>query len=124
MVSREDESAKGKVFGKNDDLVRWFTDVYERDERNPILYFLSIKDVLSKKKSDDFELISKAEKRGIKETSFVRDIQKNLLLKKDFAAPMKVHVLLEHIGQLRRNTRAGLIHWKRKEDDYNMERHA
>ena len=107
-----------KYLEENDDFARWFTDVYERDEQQPILHFLSIKDVLKEYKgSEDYTLMSKAEKRGIKETSFVTDIQKNLLLKKDFAAPMKVSVMVERHGQLKRNTRAGLIHWKRRQPD-------
>ena len=90
--------------------------MYERDEQRPIIHFLSIKDILKEyKESEDYQLMSKVEKRRVKEVSFTEDIKKNLLLKKDVVAPMKVSVSVN--GQLKRNTRLGLVHWKKKVKD-------
>ena len=110
-----------KYLEENDSLALWFIDVYERDEQRPIIHFLSIKDILKEyKESEDYQLMSKVEKRRVKEVSFTEDIKKNLLLKKDVVAPMKVSVSVN--GQLKRNTRLGLVHWKKKvKDDDSMD---
>jgi len=60
--------------------------------------------------------MSKEEKRLITQSVFGVQIQNNLMLKKYYVDRMKVRVERMN-GELKQNTKAGLIHFKPKEKD-------
>ena len=110
-----------RYLSENDELTIWVADRFEKTEAVkpvPLAHFISIKDLYeSYVISDSFQLMTKAEKRRITQTSFQEVVQKNLVLKSHFVEAKKV--LLEN-GKY--NSKIGLVNfrYKRWEDEEDI----
>lgn len=108
---------------KNDELALWFNDTYEKEEAEPVKNFVSIKDMFHRFTSSPFYTeLSRAEKRRFTQTAFKEEIQRNIVLKHFYRDERKVSI------NGKRNTRAGVVHYKPKpkddddEDDFGNKR--
>ena len=101
----------------NDELSLWLEDNYEVERTSPIQNFISIKDMFSHYRSSSFFTeLTKAEKRRSTESAFVESIERNLSYKHLLKQARKV-TIQNADGSSKQNSRAGLIHLKRKRDD-------
>ena len=110
-----------KYLEENDDLALWFQDNYVLQVTQPVTYFISINDVWTTYQlSNAYQMMTKAEKRQVTQSSFTEQVQKNIMLKKYVVGAMKVQVLKG--DTLKQNTRVGIIHFKVKErEDSSMD---
>ena len=95
----------------------WFQDNYVLDETLPVKHFISLNDIWRQyQETHAYTMMSKGGKRLLTQSAFGVQIQNNLMLKKYYVDRMKVRVERMN-GELKQNTKAGLIHFKPKEKD-------
>ena len=95
----------------------WFQDNYVLDETLPVKHFISLNGIWRQyQETHAYTMMSKGEKRLLTQSAFGVQIQNNLMLKKYYVDRMKVRVERMN-GELKQNTKAGLIHFKPKEKD-------
>ena len=120
-----------KYLTENDDLALFVLDHFDFDmaapntssQREPIENFVTVKEVYAAfVGSSAYIDMTKAERRRFTQKGFLQDIQKNLLLRQFFAAPMSQWVRHRFTATVDRNTSVGLIHCKptRAEDDVEL----
>ena len=79
--------------------------------------FVSVKEMWHRyTMSNAYEMMSKAEKRRVTQTTFEEEVKKNPMLKKYYVDRMKAKVKYPN-GVVKYNHRVGVLHHKRKEDD-------
>ena len=109
----ETKALGAKYLSENDELSIWVADRFEKTEAVkpvPVAHFISIKDLYeSYVMSDCYQLMTKAEKRRVTQTSFQEVVQKNLVLKSHFVEAKKV--MLDN-GKY--NSKIGLVNFRHK----------
>ena len=112
VLSERTKILGAKYLEENDDL-RWFSDVFERVETQPIEHFRPSRILAAYKASEDYDLMSKHEKRAAKEV-------RSSPTSRERAAEglSRCHEgARAHTRVLKQNHRVGLVHWKRKTID-------
>ena len=105
-----------KYLEENDDLSLWFLDNYKLEMKEPPI-FVSVKEMWHRyTMSNAYEMMSKAEKRRVTQTTFEEEVKKNPMLKKYYVDRMKAKVKYPN-GIVKYNNRVGVLHHKRKEED-------
>jgi phage/plasmid-associated DNA primase len=102
-----------KYLADNDDLSIWFLENYEECMSEPIMNFVSIKEMWHQyTSSNNYLLMDREERKMMNQRRFTDDIKSNPVTGKWFREPKKVSVVAG--GVKMQNGKAGVIHFRRK----------